>query len=185
MTYCADAKLLLAAGQRDSAGASGPFSAALRRLGLANRFRALPCATEGEHMATSAGRMRALREREHRGPSTFTIGVSEDDLRVIAEHGYGGAASTDPDQQAQAVSLFITNCSPPRSARVTALRRSHAVTVTVSPPLQGRFSRPKNSSLPLDRRPRPRQQAGQHPAPVLTATSSLSPLRKPVLIPTA
>ena len=36
----------------------------------------------------------------------FTIGVSEDDLRVIAEHGYEGAASTDHDQQAQAVSLF-------------------------------------------------------------------------------
>jgi hypothetical protein len=34
--------------------------------------------------------------------------VSEDDLRVIAEHGYEGAASADQDQQAQAVSLFIT-----------------------------------------------------------------------------
>ena len=35
--------------------------------------------------------------------------MSEDDLRVIAEHGYEGAASTDHDQQAQAVSLFITD----------------------------------------------------------------------------
>jgi hypothetical protein len=41
--------------------------------------------------------MRALREREHRGLRRFTIGVSEDDLRVIAEHGYEGAASTDLD----------------------------------------------------------------------------------------
>ena len=38
-----------------------------------------------------------------------TIGVSEDDLRVIAEHGYEGAASTDHDQQAQAVGLFISD----------------------------------------------------------------------------
>jgi fructose/tagatose bisphosphate aldolase len=37
------------------------------------------------------------------------IGVSEDDLRVIAEHGYEGAARTDHDQQAQAVSLSITD----------------------------------------------------------------------------
>jgi hypothetical protein len=41
--------------------------------------------------------MRALRERERRGLRRFTIGVSEDDLRVIAEHGYEGAASTDHD----------------------------------------------------------------------------------------
>jgi hypothetical protein len=34
---------------------------------------------------------------------------SEDDLRVMAKHGYEGAASTDQDQQAQAVSLFITD----------------------------------------------------------------------------
>jgi hypothetical protein len=59
-------------------------------------------------MATSAERIRALRERERCGPR-FTIGVSEDDLRVIAEHGYEGAASADHDQRAQAVSLFITD----------------------------------------------------------------------------
>jgi hypothetical protein len=41
-----------------------------------------------QHMARSAERMRALRkrERERRGLRRFTIGVSEDDLRVIAEH---------------------------------------------------------------------------------------------------
>ena len=62
-------------------------------------------------MATSAERMRALRkrERERRGFRRFTIGMSEDDLRVIAEHGYEGAASTDQDRQAQAVNLFITD----------------------------------------------------------------------------
>jgi hypothetical protein len=60
-------------------------------------------------MATSAKRVRALREVERRGLRRFTIGVSEDDLRVIAEHGYEGAASTDLDLRAQAVSLFITD----------------------------------------------------------------------------
>ena len=64
-------------------------------------------------MATSAERMRALRERERRGLRRFTISVSEDDLRVIAEHGYEGAASADQDQRAQAVSLFITDMLAP------------------------------------------------------------------------
>ena len=53
----------------------------------------------------------------------FTIGVNEDDLRVIAEHGYEGAASADHDHQAQAVTLSSPTCSPPRSARVTALQQ--------------------------------------------------------------
>jgi hypothetical protein len=35
--------------------------------------------------------------------------VSDDDLRVMAKHGYEGAASTDPDQQARAVTIFITD----------------------------------------------------------------------------
>jgi len=39
----------------------------------------------------------------------LTIDLSEDDLRGIAKHGYEGAASTDHDQRAQAVSLFITD----------------------------------------------------------------------------
>jgi hypothetical protein len=76
-------------------------------------------------MATSAERMRALREGERRGLRRFTIAVSEDGLRVIVEHGYGGAASADQDQQAQAVSLFITDMARlPRSARVTALQHA-------------------------------------------------------------
>jgi hypothetical protein len=74
-------------------------------------------------MATSAERMRALRkrERERRGLRRFTIGVSEDDLRVIAEHGYEGVAGPDPDQRGQALSLFISDMlAARRSARVTA-----------------------------------------------------------------
>jgi hypothetical protein len=66
-------------------------------------------ATEGQNMATSAERMRALRERERRGLRRFTVSVSEDDLRVMAKHGYEGVLSTDPDQQAQALSLFIAD----------------------------------------------------------------------------
>jgi len=45
-------------------------------------------------MATAAERVRAHRERARRGLRRFTISVSEDDLRVIAEHGYEGAASS-------------------------------------------------------------------------------------------
>ena len=68
-------------------------------------------------MATSAERKKALRERERRGFRRFTVPVSEDDLRVMAKHGYEGAASTDHDQQAQAVSLFITHMLAARLAR--------------------------------------------------------------------
>ena len=59
-------------------------------------------------MATLRERMRALRDARRR-LRTFTIGVSEDDLRVLAKHGYGGALSTDHEQQAQALSLFIAD----------------------------------------------------------------------------
>jgi hypothetical protein len=60
-------------------------------------------------MATSAERMRALRERQHRGLRRLTIDVSEDDLRAIAKRGYEGAVTTELDQQAQAVGLFLTD----------------------------------------------------------------------------
>jgi hypothetical protein len=39
-------------------------------------------------MATSAERMRALRERERRGLRRLTIGAGEDDLRTLAERGF-------------------------------------------------------------------------------------------------
>jgi hypothetical protein len=60
-------------------------------------------------MATSAERMRAPRERERRGLRRLTIDVSERDLKAIAERGYEGAKSSDHDQQAQAVGLFLTD----------------------------------------------------------------------------
>jgi hypothetical protein len=63
-------------------------------------------------MARSAERMRALRERQRRGLRRLTIDVSEDDLRTIAERGYEGAVTTDHDQQAQAVGLFLTDALP-------------------------------------------------------------------------
>jgi len=51
--------------------------------------------------------MRALRERARRRLRRLAVDVSEDDLRAIAERGYEGAASTDHDQQSQAVGLFL------------------------------------------------------------------------------
>ena len=60
-------------------------------------------------MATSAERMRAYRERARRGLRRVTIDVSKGDLQAIAERGYEGAASAEPDQQAQAVGLFLTD----------------------------------------------------------------------------
>jgi hypothetical protein len=60
-------------------------------------------------MATSAERMRALRERQRRGVRRLTVEVSEDDLRAIAKRGYEGAVTTDLDQRAQAVGLFLSD----------------------------------------------------------------------------
>ena len=65
--------------------------------------------TEGDDMATAAERMRAHRERARQGLRGFTISVSADDLRMIAEHGYEGAASSDQDCRSQAVSRFISD----------------------------------------------------------------------------
>jgi hypothetical protein len=64
-------------------------------------------------MATSAERMRALRERQRRGLRRLTIEVSEDDLRAIAKRRYEGVLTTDRDQQAQAVGLFLTDALLP------------------------------------------------------------------------
>ena len=63
--------------------------------------------TEENDMATAAERVRAHRERARRGLRRFTIIVSADDLRVIAEHGYEGAESSNQNCRSQAVSRFI------------------------------------------------------------------------------
>jgi ABC-type sugar transport system substrate-binding protein len=60
-------------------------------------------------MATSAERMRALRERARRRIRRLVIDVSEDDLRTLAKRGYEGAVTTDPDQQAQAVGVYLAD----------------------------------------------------------------------------
>jgi hypothetical protein len=53
----------------------------------AARLSALSSRPREEHTATSAERMRGLRERERRGLRRLTIGVREDDLRAISERG--------------------------------------------------------------------------------------------------
>ena len=60
-------------------------------------------------MATLRERLRARREAERRGLRNFTIGVSEDDLGLLAKYGYEGALSADHEQQAQAICRFITD----------------------------------------------------------------------------
>ena len=60
-------------------------------------------------MATLRERLRARRETGRRGLRSFTIGVSEEDLRLLAKHGYGGAVSADHEQQAQAICRFIAD----------------------------------------------------------------------------
>jgi hypothetical protein len=60
-------------------------------------------------MATGAERMSAHRERARRRLRKYAISVSADDLHLIAEHGYEGAASSDQDCRSQAVSRFISD----------------------------------------------------------------------------
>jgi hypothetical protein len=43
------------------------------------------------------------------GMRSWTSATKSGDLRALAERGYEGAASTDHDQQAQAVGLFLTD----------------------------------------------------------------------------
>ena len=53
--------------------------------------------------------MLATRLRARRGLRRLTIDVSEDDLRAIAKRGHEGAVTSDLDQQAQAVGLFLSD----------------------------------------------------------------------------
>jgi hypothetical protein len=86
----------------------------LRPLGgrscLGNGFSCTMPPTEGDPtMATAAERMRAHRERARRELRRFAISVSADDLSVMAENGYEGAASTDQDCRSQAIGRFISD----------------------------------------------------------------------------
>ena len=75
-------------------------------------------------MATLRERLRARREAERRGLRSFTIGMSEDDLRLLAKHGYGGALRADHEQQAQAISRFIPDALAARLDRTAAVATS-------------------------------------------------------------
>ena len=63
-------------------------------------------------MATLRERLRARREAERRGLRSFTIGVSEDDLRLLAKQGYGGALSADRSKRKPSFASSPTR-SPP------------------------------------------------------------------------
>jgi hypothetical protein len=79
-------------------------------------------------MATLRERLKA-RQAERRKLRSFTVGVSEDDLRVIAKQGYGGSLSTDHEQQAQAVSPILDGISRrPRPARAAAFVTAREIT---------------------------------------------------------
>ena len=101
-----------APGHANGAVSAGRASKAVQRLWAVHALGTVfmpPCSPPKETaMATPAERMRAYRERARRGLRRFTISVSADDLSVIAESGYEGAVTTDHDQQAQAVGLFLT-----------------------------------------------------------------------------
>ena len=58
---------------------------------------------------TSAERMRVLRARRRRGKLCLEVDLHEDEVREIALRGYAGAASTDRELQAEAVTLFLTD----------------------------------------------------------------------------
>jgi len=64
-------------------GSPPPFS----RSPLKNGLRAESSRRTEEHMATLRERLRARREAERRRVRSFKIGVSEDDLRLLAKHG--------------------------------------------------------------------------------------------------
>jgi hypothetical protein len=67
----------------------------------------------GRTMATGRERMAATRARHRRGLRKLSVEVHEDELRAIALKGYEGAATTDPRQQAEAVSFFIADYANP------------------------------------------------------------------------
>ena len=75
-------------------------------------------------MATLRERLRARREAERRGLRSFTIGMSEDYLPLLAKHGYGSALSADHEQQTQAVCRFIADALAARLDRTAAVATS-------------------------------------------------------------
>jgi hypothetical protein len=86
-------------------------------------------------MATSAERMRALRERQRRGLRKLTIEVSEDDLRAIAKRGYEGSATTTTISRRKLSACFsaMSFCKSDRVNRRFNVSRDGVTSRTVSP----------------------------------------------------
>jgi hypothetical protein len=64
---------------------------------------------------TGAERARALRERRRRRLRKLSVEVHEDDLREIALRGYKGAASSDRNAQAEAVTAYVSDTLLPET----------------------------------------------------------------------
>jgi hypothetical protein len=133
--------------------------------------------------------MRALRERRRRGLRKLRIEVSQEDLRQIARAGEG-AASSDHDQQAQAVGLFLTDSllrvNPPYRIRSDSVSRVTVPHDEVTLALRRHGDAPPcPSGSSVFRRPLG-GQFGEHHAAVLDRDLELVIIEEdPVFIPTA
>jgi hypothetical protein len=77
--------------------------------GPTNRLRA-PCSRRRDRTwRRRPSECERCASARRRGLRKLRIEVSEEDLRAIAKRGYAGAVTTDLDQQAQAVGLFLTD----------------------------------------------------------------------------
>ena len=128
--------------------------------------------------ASVKGTTRVLRKEGRRGFQSFTIGVNEDDLGAIANHGYEGAVSTDRHQRGAS--------AKPLHHRHARLAGGHGA---VSPPVQTPFKsfRPK---LVADRRARSPRASADHPwsgrirlDAMFTANASTVALKKNEIAP--
>jgi hypothetical protein len=95
-------------------------------------------------MATSAERMRALRERARRGIRRLTVDVSDGDLQAMVEHGYAGAASTEPRSAGASHQPFYHRHAR-QIGQLTAHDGCNAVSAATPSPMQRRFSPPKEA----------------------------------------
>jgi len=87
--------------------------------------------------------MAAHRERRRKNLFQFTVAVAADDIAVIARSGYPEVQAEDENRRgAQPLHHRYARRSIGQGNGVTTC---NAVSVTVLPPMQRRFTRPENS----------------------------------------